>query len=964
MRFFILILLISFPGLNGYSQYYSTGQDAAAIDWRQIKTDQFQLVYPAPFEKKAQYLANILEIVSRNETHSLSAKMHRVPFLVHSQSVLSNGITVWAPRRIELYPCSPQQTNPEEWLEQLAVHEYRHAVQISKLNRGFSKALTYIFGEQVTGGLLGLYIPSWFLEGDATVTETAMTRAGRGRSASFESTLKAQVVEKGLYSYDKATLGSYRTYIPDAYSLGYFLVGQARKTYGTGIWNEALDRVAKYPFMVVPFNSGIRKVTGLSKTKLYRKSLAELDSAWQRQLRETIHTGFRTITPRNRHTFVSYNQPLFRNDSTILALKSGVDDIDRFILINRKTGKERYLLVPGPHLDGSASMGGDYLAWGEYQWDHRWSNRNFTEIRLYNFKTGRKSRLTGRSRYFSPILCPDGSKIAAIHISEENQCAIDLLEVPSGRLTGSYSIPGYGHAMAPGWSPDGSKIVFILLTEKGETMAVLNLSSGNITKLFPAAGSELLGPARFYRQYIVYGIDHGGSENIFAFDTLSGVVYRITSGRFAISNPDFSADQHSLICSDYTSDGLMVVESTVDTAAWIPLSRLKDEPGRLSEALAAQETANIRDSVLSRNIYRMNSSDSVNPTKDSIIGKTYPTRRYSRILNLFNPHSWAPASFDANNQKFRPGVMLLSQNTLSTMVASAGWEYNVNGQTGKFYANIDYLGWYPEISLRYDIGNRAAFAQDKNSGGLARFTWQESNVKATLSIPWNFSHGRYTRSLQPSIGTTLVFFQHNPTTPNRVIAGMIQTVDYRITASQYRHSGQKDVFPKFGQALEINYRNSPFGGHQVGSIFSAGASLYLPGLARHHGIWAYYGYQHREERYIHGYWEDLIRYPRGYKYAWDKDVYSANINYKLPLVYPDLSLGSVLYLKRIKLNLFYDWACINGPLSFPEYQSMGSELTFDFHLLRFVVPIEMGIRSIYYPLTGGYGFQLIYSISY
>jgi hypothetical protein len=43
---------------------------------------------------------------------------------------------------------------------------------------------------------------------------------------------------------------------------------------------------------------------------------------------------------------------------------------------------------------------------------------------------------------------------------------------------------------------------------------------------------------------------------------------------------------------------------------------------------------------------------------------------------------------------------------------------------------------------------------------------------------------------------------------------------------------------------------------------------------------------------------------------------------------------------------------------------MGGELTADFHVLRFVGPIEMGLRSIYFPVTGEWGFEFLYSISY
>jgi len=232
--FLAFVLLHSLISLS-IAQYYSTGQDPASLRWKQIKTKQFRIIYPESFENRSQYLANIMEMVCREETRTLPAKVPRMPVIIHSQSSQSNGLTVWAPRRIEFYPCPPQDSYPEEWLEQLAIHEYRHAVQVSKMNQEYTRVLSFIFGEQALGAVLGLYIPPWFLEGDAVCTETALSNSGRGRTCNFESILRAQLLEKGPYSYDKAVLGSYRTFTPDAYELGYPMVAMARKEYGTGI---------------------------------------------------------------------------------------------------------------------------------------------------------------------------------------------------------------------------------------------------------------------------------------------------------------------------------------------------------------------------------------------------------------------------------------------------------------------------------------------------------------------------------------------------------------------------------------------------------------------------------------------------------------------------------------------------------------------------------------------------------
>jgi hypothetical protein len=64
------------------------------------------------------------------------------------------------------------------------------------------------------------------------------------------------------------------------------------------------------------------------------------------------------------------------------------------------------------------------------------------------------------------------------------------------------------------------------------------------------------------------------------------------------------------------------------------------------------------------------------------------------------------------------------------------------------------------------------------------------------------------------------------------------------------------------------------------------------------------------------------------------------------------------------MNLFCDWAQGYNPGYVNDYQSAGAELTFDFHFLRFIAPIEMGVRSIFFPISGDWGFEFLYSISY
>jgi hypothetical protein len=958
----LLFLLIT---SQANSQYYSTGQDPASIHWRQIKTPKYQLIYPSSFEKKAQYLANIMDLLVKHETTTLKANVPRIPIVLHTQTTISNGVTVWAPKRIEMYTCSPQITYSEEWLEQLAIHEYRHAVQISKMNQGFTKALYFIFGQQATGGILGLYIPAWFLEGDATVTETALSKSGRGRSALFESVLRAQVLEQGIYSYDRAVLGSYKYYIPNAYELGYFVVGQSRKRHGSGFWNRPLDQTAKYPFMVVPFATGIKKNSSITKVRLYKESLSTLDSGWRVQEKATQLSAFRYITKGKKYDFSVYTHPLFLNDSTLIADKSSMDDIDRFVMIDLKTGKEKRLLTPGSHISGTISLAGDLLVWSEQEPDHRWQNEDYAEIKMYNFKTRKIRDLTAETRYFAPIVSPDGNRVAAVYVSPENDCAIHILETGSGKLIQQLPMEEGTMALTPNWSSDGNKIVFTRLNEKGETISIIDIHSGKTRNILPFTYNEILGPAFFFRHYIIYSCDYSGIENLYAVDTLSLSIFQLTSSKFASMDPDFSSDRSTMVYSDYTSEGLMIVEAKVDTSSWIPFDRIEDHSVQLSEFLARQENCNIQDSTLQRNIYKMNNSDHYDLKRDSIDGTLYPSKKYSRGLHLFNPHSWAPVSFDVNNLTVNPGVSVLSQNVLSTTFVGAGYEYNVNEMTGNFYANITYAGWYPVFNFQVDYGNRASLYNDTNTGKMARFTWMETNLAAKINIPWNFSHGRFYRYVKPSIGTTLTNSVHNSSTPAHFISGWTQSMDYALTASQYSHSVERDIYPKWGQAIALNFRNTPFSGNDLGSIAAFQANLYFPGFFNHHSFWCYGGVQQREVINMNSYrFGDIISYPWGYDNQYDAKLFSLKFNYTFPFLYPDLSLGSLFYFKRFKLNLFFDYAEGFNPDNLNIYKSTGAELTIDMHILRFTFPVELGVRSIYFPDSGTWGFEFLYSINY
>ena len=412
-----LLIALCFLPLALSAQYFTTGTDPSSVKWERLKSEHFRVIYPDGMDSTSSYIINAFEQNYSIATKGLESKPGKWPVILHNRNTVSNALTPYAPRRIEFFSTPPQDIYAQPWFDQLVLHEFRHSVQYGSVNRGFSKGLYYVFGQQITAGILGLFAPLWFVEGDAVVQETVMSQSGRGRSPSFEKGLRAQFLEKGIYSYDKAYNGSFRDYIPDWYELGYLMVGYTRIKYGMDAWSPVMERVGKYPFMVVPFSTALHKQTGKGKSRLYDEIADSLKLSWERQALEITYTPYERISPSPGKDYTQYSEAVFITDSLILVDKTSIDDINRYMEVDFR-GNERVLVTPGAgSLDDALSITNGMVCWAEQEQDPRWSLQNYTVIRTYDTSSGQRKQRTFRSKYFAPILSDDGSSDCCCRIS-------------------------------------------------------------------------------------------------------------------------------------------------------------------------------------------------------------------------------------------------------------------------------------------------------------------------------------------------------------------------------------------------------------------------------------------------------------------------------------------------------------------------------------------------------------------
>ncbi len=947
------------------AQYYSSGADPASTKWSKIETENFKIVFPDFYEEQGQYIAKVMEKVYRLGSKSLNHNPKKVSILVHAQTAYSNGFVTWAPKRMELYTTPHQQMYAQDWIQQLAIHEFRHVGQIDKLNNGFSKMLSFILGDQAIGAVLGLYVPMWFLEGDAVAAETGLSKVGRGRMPEFEQGIRAQVMDKNIYSYNKAVFGSYKDYIPNHYEMGYQLVAGARAKYGAEVWQEALSETAKRSYSITPFNHGIKRVTGINKTHLYQETFDYLRKEWMKQDSLTTQSSYNNLTKKDSK-FVNFRFPVMMKDGYVVAQISGPGEISRFVKIDNK-GKYTTLYTPGNIGDEPFSYAKNILCWAEYVPDTRWENQMYSVIKTYDISTNKAKIISRKSNYFSPVISPDGNIIAAVYANSAGDCSIVLMDSSTGSKLDEVSYNDNNYLFTPSWNSDGKSIVCVALTREGKQIVLLDVLTKKWKPVTKPSFSEITLPKWNQNNEILFTASYTGKNDIYKVGVEDKRVTQITESKYGATGAVSVLGGEKLLYSNYTADGYQLVSINKSDFVNNDLSEVQDNSIKLYQDISKQENSVIDFSDIE------NEPD-------------YMVKTYSK-WNLFNLHSWAPAFININDKKVSYGASLLSQNLLGTTETIIGYNADSQMSREKYYFNFNYWGWYPVINFEIKAGDQKyKFNGISNIQGDSAI-WQyinsrlyQTQFELGTSIPFNLTNGKMYSLLQPSVeyhyyhrtgysvDKTLFVHQDSGWSPveesQYVIPDMdYSSMEYGLYFHRIKKSSQRDVSSRWGQIIEFKYQHNPIGKSNYGSISMLRSRLYFPGLGLHHSIRLdnEYQYKTKGDRYksnsdfITKYrFGDYFNLPRGYNNQSNDRLYSIKLDYIFPLCNPDLSLGGLMYLKRITSNIFFDYSKIwedytvkTSGYSFTQkqnFKSVGMEFKGDVNVFRFLFPLTIGYR--------------------
>jgi hypothetical protein len=945
-------------------------QNPASLRWYELKTPHFNVLYPEGFADPAQRTARRLEQVYEPVSASLGRQPRRLSVLLQNQTTVSNGFVTVLPRRSEFFTTAPQDpflAGTLNWLDLLAVHEFRHVVQYEKGLTGLSNVARILFGNSgLAFARIGL--PDWFMEGDAVGAETGLTTGGRGRMPNFDLGLRANLLAGRRFSYQKAVGGSFVDNVPDHYPLGYFLTSYLKREFGASAFDGILQRYYNFFFYPFSFSNEVKGVTKLRVEGLYDRTMTDLTETWQQQQQAlpltdaTIWPAKTEKVPGGKAVFTNYEYPQFLTDSTLVCLKSGLGDISQLVTLTRHrngTFTEKRLFVQGFVNDpGMLSAGGGKVCWIEFGFDPRWGQRVYGDIRLLDVATGKLTRLTRHGRYTAAALSPDGSRVVAVQNDADHQTRLVVLDarpyqptsadpapavadtnrlrIGSAKRTVSRAasltrlpdatpvqppreLPNSGNRfyVQPRWM-DAETIVSVVLDNGQKSIELIDNQTGQ-TQTVLSPTPDNISHAQPWGRWVLFNSPRSGIDNLFAVSLQTGQVRQVSSRPLAAYHAAVSpangeetgsdGTSERLAFHEFTADGFRLAEMPLDTSRWLtpeaPKSALVRYFGPLSE----------RDPGAAAGLQAFQ-TDTLAPATP------YPVSRYRRLAHALNIYGYGPL-LSSSGQTLTVG--LNSQDLLGTTQLSAGYAYNQSERTSRLYAALSYQGLYPVLDLNVERGNRnTAFYIDRAQplDSLRSTAWTYNQLSAGMRLPLNLTRSKYGQSL--SLSAYYNYLQVNDyALPQRLLtevgpAGSLHFMTFGLSYAALLKQSRRDVAPSWGLTASLSFRNTPFGGTLQAQQTGLQGSVYLPGLLKHHSLRLRGAFQQQwgrvetQQPYL---FSAAVFYPRGLPYIGYDQFTSASAEYRFPVADTHWSLGRVLYVQRIKSMLFAD--AVSGQVSFP-----------------------------------------------
>jgi hypothetical protein len=868
------------------------GGNPPAHKWQQINTDSVRIIFPSGLDSQAKRVASIVHYLAAERPISLGNQMKKINIVLQNQTTVPNGYVQLGPFRSEFF-LTPDMSNFSEgsisWGDQLAVHEYRHVQQFNNFNNGLSKLMKTLFGEEGYALAINASIPDWFYEGDAVYNETVLTKQGRGRLPQFLNAYPAIWQTGKNYSWMKMRNGSYKDYVPNHYNLGYLLVNYGREKYGADFWTKVTKDASSYKGLFYPFQKAIKQHAGVDY-KAFREQAFE---SYKQNIKRVSSTRDEYLFPVKKSYVTNYYFPYSAGNDSLLYLKSSYRHRPAFYIKN--ANGEHKLKTRDISIDEQFSYRNGKIVYAAFESDPRWGWVDYSVIKILDVQTGQQRKLTSHTKYFTPDISFDGSKVAAVQVNEFGKSELHILDAASGQMIKAIHSSEISLFTDPKFIDENSLITAVRLADGKMALAKADIATGNTLRLTPPS-FNVVGYPCVNNGLIYFTASYNGNDDVFALRMTDNKIFKISDGPLGNYYPN--AGNGKITWSAFTSEGYQLKQINEKDIDWKEISMAVAE--KLSDKFPVS-LANEFSDVLSK-----------------VPQRNFPVNKYAKGTRLLNFHSWRPYYEDPIFT-----YSLYGENVLNTLQTELYYLYNQNEKTNA----VGFSGVYGALFPYLNFGTELTFNRESVTGNRQR-QWNQLDSRIGLSIPLHITSGQTFKNF--NVGSYYVL-------RNELNKGFFKDslgntsfsyLQHFISWSQQVQTAVQHIYPRLAYSLSATYRHAIT--RYEGNQFITNGSLYLPGLLSSHNLLLTGSFQERDTLAQVSF-GNRFAYSRGYTGRYFSRMWRLSGNYHLPLLYPDWGFGNILYLQRLRGNIFYDFTKIysRDKKTTRDQRSVGGEIFID-----------------------------------
>lgn len=889
------------------------------IKWKYVTNENSKIIFPKELEPQAERIAAIVDYLAKNTKSTISQKALQVPILLHGRSMYPNAFVASVPFRSEFFS-SPMpdwsMLGQNNWLDLLAIHEYRHVLQSSGADVGFTHLARIFTGRLGWSTSQFLTTPNWFSEGDAVVSETLQTKSGRGRLPSFTAEQRAQFQQNLDFKYPKIRNGSYKTPMPSHYPLGYQLTLYGRSHYTNEAWATVLRQANFYKPLFYPFSGAMKNMFGMRPKEMAKMAYQELKEESEVVINSQNYKETETVAPLPTQQDVFYlSYPFLTKAGDTYARYGAYHTIPHLVKI------EHDKIVK---LQGIGSSRNTFMSycesgaiWLENQPNPRWSNVDFARVVYYDFETKEKRYLLDKKRIQYAAIAPDAKTYLTFEIENDLTFSIHQYNFENSQeiktLTNQY---GYEIAY-PVFDAKESNIYYFAKHEGLIALFKHDFITDQRTQLTTWQNHLMVEPT-VGEDFIYFRGSFNGIDNIYAVNKNDqSDIFKITSDSVEASTPYISS-VGKILYSSLNAYGSTLKTTNTEGEKFVPEDPTKMKVYEKINSLS--ESGDILSKVPERN---------------------YDEKNFNGLFKGWRFHSYGAIpsySTVASAPTLSAAEFFILMNDLldANSLGATYTRYLNEGQNG-VGINYTMAKYYIKALIGYQFRGRAISTDDV----IDKFN--EQQVKLGLSLPLNWIKGTY--SYGTSLSTSYNLLERFDSKTSEITNNRFAFYNATWTGSILKRTAYQHLQPRSGITLSTSLQRSFQAGQA--QLLQGGSKIYLPGIGINHGVLLSAATWLEPDNMIY-------KFPSTFGIARGINLPEAPLNafataftYKLPICYPDWGINGFTYLKRLRANIFLDYGKAyyrNQPTI--EGLTTGLELKVD-QVIFNLAEIPVGIRFGY-----------------